>query len=81
MKISCIAAPKTGTIISISTDDGKVIDSFRAPTRNGFQYCVMHRTSKFTRRLQHGVEIAMRLDGTAPEAANDAGARPSDQAA
>lgn len=72
MLITCKQAPKTGTIISIFTDEGKEIDSFRAPTSNGFQYCVLHRTSKYTRRLQHGIDVAMRLDSQAPAAANDA---------
>lgn len=72
MHITCKAGEKAGTIISIFTDEGKEIDSFRAPTRNGFLYCVMHRTSKYTRRLQHGIDVAMRLDSQAPSAANDA---------
>lgn len=69
MNITCKAAPKTGTIISILTDEGRLVDSFRAPTRNGLLYCVAHRTSKFTRRLQHGVEVALRFDEQ--DAAND----------
>jgi len=81
MHIECKAAPKTGTLISIFTDEGKEIDSFKAPTRNGFAYCVNHRTSKFTRRLQHGIDVAMRLDSQAPDAANDPAPTHTDQAA
>jgi hypothetical protein len=68
--ITCNPKPVSGSCISITTKGGQLIDTFDVPTRNGLAYCMSHYTSKYTRRLRHGADIALRLEN---QPANDAG--------
>lgn len=68
MNITCNPKPVSGSSITIATKDGQIIDAFDVPTRNGLAYCMSHYTSKYTRRLRHGAEIALRLEN---QPAND----------
>lgn len=79
MNISCIQKPKSGCIITITADNGQMIDSFDAPTSDAVLYCMQHFMSKYTRRLRAAAAIAARLDraytgvvgSTTEAAAND----------
>lgn len=62
MNITCTAKPSSGSVLTIATTQGQTVDSFDVPTRNGLIYCMNHKTSKFTRRLQMAVAIAARLE-------------------
>lgn len=58
MKIECVSKTKSGSLISVSTDDGTIVDTFDVPTQNGMLYCLSRVTSKFTRRLEAGIAVA-----------------------
>lgn len=58
MKIECTSKSKSGSLISVSTDDGALVDTFDVPTQNGLLYCLSHTTGKFARRLQSGIAVA-----------------------
>jgi len=58
MKIECVSKSTSGSLISVSTDDGTIIDTFDVPTQNGMLYCLSHTTGKFARRLEAGIAVA-----------------------
>ena len=58
MKIECTSKKSSGSLISVSTDNGTQVDTFEVPTQNGLLYCLSHPTGKFYRRLEAGIAVA-----------------------